>query len=88
MLRPFSKWPVLLGAAMCIAIGAVLIRDVPNGNIVTGLVLVAIGCLLLGVFIVLEVQDRDESGVRTDVGDRHPQDDHATDDDQRDRGRR
>jgi hypothetical protein len=39
----------------CIGVGAVLIRDVPNGNIVTGLMLVALGSLLLGVFIALYV---------------------------------
>jgi drug/metabolite transporter (DMT)-like permease len=57
MFKPFAKWPVLLGAAFCIGVGAVLIRDVPNGNIVTGLMLVALGSLLLGVFIVLYVLD-------------------------------
>jgi len=65
MLRPFSKWPVLLGAALCILVGAVLIRDVPNGNIVTGLTLIALGSLLLGVFIalyVLEVLGRGDGG--------------------------
>jgi hypothetical protein len=61
VLRPFAKWPVLLGAAMCILIGAVLIRDVPNGNIVTGLTLIALGSLLLGVFIVLEVIGREKT---------------------------
>jgi hypothetical protein len=55
MFRPFAKWPVLLGAVFCIGVGAVLIRDVPNGNIVTGLMLVALGSLLLGVFISLYV---------------------------------
>jgi hypothetical protein len=55
MFRPFAKWPVLLGAVFCIGVGAVLIRDVPNGNIVTGLMLVALGSLLLGVFIALYV---------------------------------
>ena len=57
MFRPFAKWPVLLGAAFCIGVGAVLIRDVPNGNIITGLVLTSIGALLLGVFVTLYVLD-------------------------------
>jgi hypothetical protein len=59
VLRPFSKWPVLLGAALCIIVGAVLIRDVPDANIYTGLTLISIGALLLGVFIVLEVIGRE-----------------------------
>jgi hypothetical protein len=57
VLRPFAKWPVLLGAALCILVGAVLIRDVPNGNIVTGLTLISLGSLLFGVFIALYVID-------------------------------
>jgi hypothetical protein len=57
VLRPFTKWPVLLGAIFCLGIGALLIREVPNGNIVTGLALIAIGSLLLGVFITLYVLD-------------------------------
>ena len=57
MFRPFAKLPILLGAALCIFVGAVLIRDVPNGNIVTGLTLISLGALLLGVFIALYVLD-------------------------------
>jgi hypothetical protein len=57
VFRPFQKWPILLGAALCIVVGAVLIRDVPNGNIVTGLVLTSLGALLLGVFITLYTID-------------------------------
>lgn len=55
MFKPFAKWPVLLGAVFCIGVGAVLIRDVPNGNIVTGLMLIALGSLLLGTFLTLYV---------------------------------
>jgi len=62
MLKPFARWPALLGAALCIVVGAVLIRDVPNGNIYTGLTLISIGCVLLGVFIAAELLKHDNKG--------------------------
>lgn len=55
MWTSLSHWPLLLGAVVTISIAAVLIRDVPNGNLATAFLLIAVGTLTLGAFVAVYI---------------------------------
>lgn len=62
MWRAIGRWPFVLGAVVCLALGVWLISLVPNGNLGAGTVLLTLGALLLGVQIGQYVRTPDESG--------------------------
>ena len=53
MWSQLAHWPLLLAAVLCIAIGGILIRDVPNGNLATAFLLIILGTLMMGAFLAV-----------------------------------
>jgi hypothetical protein len=55
MWSNLAHWPLLLGAVVVITIAAILIRDVPSGNLATAFLLIAVGMITLGAFLAVYI---------------------------------